>query len=131
MIVEGKVVSIPPAYWGGQMIYTSYVVQVYKIFKGGINTTFIEIPLEGGIVGNDILSIPSCGTLSLAGLGQTGIFFLNNPNISDSTANKNFLVQVILLQRILSFVHSMILGSIKITQTLRKMFTVISKNLQK
>lgn len=91
LIVEGKVVSIPPAYWGGQMIYTSYVVQVYKIFKGDINTTFIEIPLEGGIVGNDILSIPSCGTLSLAGLGQTGIFFLNNPNISDSTANKKFL----------------------------------------
>ena len=90
IIIEGKVVSIPPAYWADRMIYTSYIVQVYKIFNGELNADYIEIPMEGGSVGNVMVDIPSCGTLALAGRGQTAIFFLYIPNPEDSIANKKF-----------------------------------------
>jgi hypothetical protein len=47
--------------------------------------------MPGGSVDNQMLSIASCGTLSLPGKGQTAIFFLNIPNSKDSTINNQFL----------------------------------------
>ncbi len=91
IIIEGKVVSVTPAYWASRMIYTSYIVQVYKLFKGNLTAKFVEIPMEGGTVGNESLDIPSCGTLGLLGREQTGIFFLNTPNPLDTNTNKRFL----------------------------------------
>ncbi len=90
IIIEGKVISVPPAYWADRTIYTSYIIQVYKVFKGNLTTQYIEIPMVGGQVGNESVEIASCGTLSLAGKGQTAIFFLTTPNSLDTNAKKMF-----------------------------------------
>jgi hypothetical protein len=86
LIIEGKIISTTPAYKSGGMIYTSYIVQVYKVFRGSLTTKFIELPMEGGWVGNVGVSIPSCGTVSLVG---AGIFFLSNP--ADSVSKMKYL----------------------------------------
>ena len=103
IIIEGKVISVPPAYWSSRMIYTSYIVQVYKLFKGNLQREFIEIPMEGGWVGDEGVDIPSCGTLGILGKGQTGIFFLSDPpnydpgktiSPSGDTIAKNFVIHL-------------------------------------
>ncbi|MBK5286690.1 MAG: IPT/TIG domain-containing protein, partial [Bacteroidia bacterium] len=74
-IVEGKVVC-KQSFWnsGHNYIYTSNIVEVYKVFKGNIATSNIEIITEGGVVdGKAIIANPS---LKLS-TGQTGIFFVN------------------------------------------------------
>ena len=52
-VIEGKVIS-QVSYWNStnDFIYTSNIVEVYKVFKGNITSNQIEIITEGGIVGN-------------------------------------------------------------------------------
>ena len=53
LVVEGKVLS-KQSYWdaGHKMIYTSNTIEVYKIFKGSLSASTIELLTEGGTVGN-------------------------------------------------------------------------------
>lgn len=53
VVIEGKVIS-QVSFWNpaGDFIYTSNVMEVYKVFKGNITSNQIEVITEGGIVGN-------------------------------------------------------------------------------
>jgi hypothetical protein len=78
-VVEGKVVS-QYSFWDAERrnIYTSNLVEVYKVFKGMLTGIHAEIITEGGIVGNEMhVFTPS---LSLTP-GQMGIFFLEPPKV--------------------------------------------------
>ncbi|MBL7929013.1 MAG: PKD domain-containing protein [Bacteroidia bacterium] len=76
-IVEGKIIS-QQSYWNTNQdfIYTSHVIDVYKVFKGNISGTQIEIITEGGIVGGT--KITAEPNLELQ-TNDIGTFFLNNP----------------------------------------------------
>ncbi|WP_205511044.1 IPT/TIG domain-containing protein [Longitalea arenae] len=77
LIVEGKVTS-QNSFWNNDhtMIYTSNLVEVYKVFKGMVTADEIEIITEGGVVGLDKISTNSLLHLSP---GETGIFFCETP----------------------------------------------------
>lgn len=88
LVVEGTVIS-KQSFWNDDhtMIYTSNIIEVYKIFKGNLNSTQIEIITEGGVVGlNMIKAEPS---LQL-GIGETGVFMCVAPkrikSVSSSAA---------------------------------------------
>lgn len=72
VIVEGKVTS-QYSYWNNahNMIYTSNVVELYKVFKGTVNTASIEIVTEGGTVGLDRITVEP--SLEMA-IGDVGVF---------------------------------------------------------
>jgi PKD repeat protein len=81
VIVEGKVIS-SQSFWnaGQDFIYTAYNIEVYKVFKGGINQLHIELINEGGEIGNTrIVAKPN---LELND-DETGIFFLTAPDVYD------------------------------------------------
>jgi PKD repeat protein len=72
LIVEGEVTA-KNSFWNTShtKIYTSNTIEVYKIFKGELTTSSIEVLTEGGIVGDfKILVEPS---LSL-NVGDVGVF---------------------------------------------------------
>ncbi len=72
LIVEGRVTA-RNSYWDASqsMIYTASTIEVYKIFKGSLSSTSIEILTQGGTVGmNRIVVEPS---LELA-VGDVGVF---------------------------------------------------------
>jgi len=76
LIVEGKVTG-KNSFWNTDqtMIYTSNIIEVYKLFKGGISTASIEILTMGGTVGYDrVIAQPS---LSL-NIGDIGVFTCEN-----------------------------------------------------
>src|SRR3954467_6376018 len=54
LIIEGKVAN-QQSFWNSQhtIIYTSSSIEVYKIFKGTVNTSTVQIITIGGKV-NDI-----------------------------------------------------------------------------
>jgi len=58
LIVEGKVIS-QNSFWNSSadFIYTSNVIEVYKVFKGNVSGGQIEIITEGGIVGNQMIKV--------------------------------------------------------------------------
>ncbi|HET6991970.1 MAG TPA: IPT/TIG domain-containing protein, partial [Bacteroidia bacterium] len=63
LVVEGKVIA-QNSFWNtnNTMIYTSNIIEVYKIFKGDPSVTTIEILTEGGTVGlNKITAEPTLG----------------------------------------------------------------------
>lgn len=72
LIVEGKVVN-QYSYWNSNhtMIYTANEIELYKIFKGNVTTTSIEIITEGGTVGMNRITVEP--TLELT-IGQLGMF---------------------------------------------------------
>jgi hypothetical protein len=71
-ILEGKVIG-QACYWdeAKNHIYTSNLIEVYKIFKGRLSATRVEIITRGGIVGNQMERISN--TLELK-LGDLGVF---------------------------------------------------------
>jgi hypothetical protein len=73
LIVEGKVIS-QKSFWNPRhtMIYTSNKVEVFKIFKGSLRDTTIEVLTQGGSV--DGVSIEASDLLDLL-TDETGIFF--------------------------------------------------------
>lgn len=77
IIAEGKVVA-QKSFWNENhtMIYTSNTVELYKVFKGEVTTSTIEVLTQGGVVNN--YAIVASDLLHLA-KNQTGIFFLQ-PN---------------------------------------------------
>ncbi len=85
LIVEGKVIG-QQSFWdqGHQRIYTSNIIELYKIFKGNTSWSKIEIITEGGTVGNQKMEFTSTLTLSV---GQNGIFFCMPHNVKGSGAN--------------------------------------------
>ena len=84
VIVEGTVVS-QESFWNHphSRIYTSNIVEVYKVFKGNLEIKKIEIITEGGTVGNERQELTS--TLSLT-TGDAGIFICKPHNVNGSTA---------------------------------------------
>ncbi|MEO8087266.1 MAG: PKD domain-containing protein [Bacteroidota bacterium] len=83
-IVEGKIVS-QQSFWnaGHDFIYTSFQVEVYKVFKGGINASTIELINEGGEVGNTkIVAEPNLVLNEL----EVGIFFLTTPDVLNTAS---------------------------------------------
>lgn len=76
LIIEGKVVS-KKAFWNAahNMIYTSNTIEVYKVFKGNLTTTSIEILTMGGTVGFNKITVEPSLNLNL---GEIGIFTCEN-----------------------------------------------------
>jgi hypothetical protein len=76
LIIEGKVTG-KNSFWNEDrsMIYTSNTIEIYKVFKGNIESGVIEIITPGGIVKDKMIRIEP--SLSLAE-NETGIFMLEN-----------------------------------------------------
>lgn len=83
LVIEGEVIS-QKSFWNTEhtRIYTTNVIEVYKIFKGKINSDKIELITLGGKVGNENLEIYPSET---ADIGQTGIFFCNELETKSKT----------------------------------------------
>ena len=79
LLVEGKVIS-KQSFWDAEKehIYTSHKIEVYKIFKGNLNASTIEILTKGGTVGLHAEKVhPS---LQLQNK-NVGLFFLKNNSV--------------------------------------------------
>lgn len=83
VVLEGKVIS-QVSFWNasGDFIYTSNILEVYKVFKGNITTNQIEVITEGGIVGNVMIKAEPSLQFKVNEIGIfMGISALNqNPN---------------------------------------------------
>ncbi|HLG02571.1 MAG TPA: PKD domain-containing protein, partial [Bacteroidia bacterium] len=75
-VVEGKVISKISS-WDSQgtMIYTTHTIEIYKVFKGNITNPTIELLTEGGIVGNQKISVSPSLELNV---GDVGLFTCTN-----------------------------------------------------
>lgn len=73
VVIEGKIIN-RASFWnaGQDFIYTSNIIEVYKVFKGNITTNQVEFITEGGIVGNTMIT--SEPSLDLR-LNDVGILF--------------------------------------------------------
>ncbi len=82
LVVEGKVVS-KSSFWdtNHQNIYTSHVIEVFKVFKGQSQST-IEIITPGGVV--DLEAEVVSNSLRLRG-GDIGVFLLSQVSIDLNT----------------------------------------------
>jgi hypothetical protein len=75
IIFEGKVIS-KSSFWNQAhtRIYTSNVVDVYKVFKGSLVGAQVEIVTDGGIVGKNMQVVTHTLQLDVGGVGIfTGI----------------------------------------------------------
>ena len=89
LLVEGKVLS-KKSFWdaGMQHIYTSNTVEIYKVFKGNITSSTIEIITLGGVVGLEAEKVsPSLQVQK----GVVGLFFLKNSNVNVDHLNKGLV----------------------------------------
>jgi len=70
LIIEGKVIS-KNSFWNTErkMIYTSNIIEVYKVFKGNLITTNVEILTTGGIVGMDKIVVEPSLELEISDVG--------------------------------------------------------------
>ena len=70
LIVEGKVIS-KKSFWNTErkMIYTSNTIEVYKVFKGNLINTNIEVLSMGGIVGMDKIVVEPSLELEIGEIG--------------------------------------------------------------
>jgi hypothetical protein len=75
-IFEGKVLS-KSSFWNDQHtnIYTSNVVEVYKIFKGTLSSSQVEVMTLGGLVGTSLERVDP--ELQLQE-GETGVFLMQH-----------------------------------------------------
>ncbi len=83
LIIEGKVVS-QYSFWNSSQtfIYTSNVIDVYKVFKGNVTVNQVEVITEGGIIGNTMITAEPALQLRL---NDIGVFFgipAQVPNVS-------------------------------------------------
>lgn len=85
LVVEGKVIA-KKSFWDAdhKMIYTSYTIDVYKVFKGE-SYKQIEVIVKGGIVGLNAFIVSH--SLKL-GKGLTGVFTLYESNLNIGLTNK-------------------------------------------
>lgn len=91
VIIEGKVIYVTPAYWNvqtkhsyGHEPYRSYIVKVYKVFKGDVNQQYIEIPIVGGQIGDMVVTV--LDGPSMLPIGKIGLLFLTFPPDTDWSA---------------------------------------------
>jgi len=86
LIIEGSVIS-KTSYWNEDKskIYTSNMVDVYKIFKGKLLNNQIEVVTEGGIVDDYWVRINPALEVTI---GETGIFLLNTNDDKKANSNK-------------------------------------------
>lgn len=92
VIFEGKVIS-SKSYWDEKHfnIYTANVVEVYKVFKGNLTSSTVELITNGGTVGSERETVTH--TLELEN-GYVGVFMVNpetikpvqNPNLKSYRA---------------------------------------------
>jgi PKD repeat protein len=87
LVIEGKVVA-GESYWdvNHRMIYTMSTVEVYKVFKGSVTTTSINIITEGGTVGFDRVSASPGLELHI---GDVGVFANISNKLPVSTYQNN------------------------------------------
>ncbi len=73
LIIEGRVIAVH-SFWNEShdMIYTSNVVEILKVFKGSVVNETIEVLTEGGIVGETMIKDDPSLQLNL---NDAGIFF--------------------------------------------------------
>ncbi len=92
-IIEGKVVS-KTSFWNAAhtVIFTANKVKVYKIFKGGLTDTYIDVLTQGGTVGVESMEASDLLTLET---NDIGVFFLF-PNVLNlkSPVSNNTLMDV-------------------------------------
>lgn len=76
VIVEGKIIS-KNSFWNASndFIYTSNVIEVYKVFKGSVTASQIEIITEGGSIGNQLIKAEPALNLEI---NDVGVFFLKS-----------------------------------------------------
>ena len=86
-VLEGKVIA-KASYWDDnhKMIYTANTVEVYKVFKGKLNTEIVEVITLGGFVGDK--GIVASHVLNLK-MGELGVFTLNEDDTKLSAAHKS------------------------------------------
>lgn len=91
LVFEGKVMS-KSSFWNKERthIYTANVVSVYKVFKGDLNNSTLELITVGGIVG-DVMERVSYG-LELQE-GQIGVFTCIPNSASTVRSSKNLQVK--------------------------------------
>lgn len=92
LIVEGTVTE-QYSYWNTShtMIYTASKIELYKIFKGSVNTDAIEIITEGGTVDMDRITVEP--TLQLT-VGDVGVFTCIAPErVQNNVTSRNALPQ--------------------------------------
>ena len=87
LVFEAKVLS-KTSFWDTDRrhIYTSNLLSVYKVFKGQLNSSTVEVITIGGIVGNEMEKV-SYG-LDLKE-GSVGVFTCIPNNIKLTKASKN------------------------------------------
>ena len=93
IIVEGKIIS-QKAFWNPEhtVIYTANTLHIYKVFKGNITSTQIEILTQGGSIGNRCLVVSEVLQLRK---GETGMFFCNESSLHlHSPSTNNILFDV-------------------------------------
>lgn len=92
-IFEGKVIS-KTSFWNTQhtLIYTSNTIEVYKVFKGGITTSQVEVITEGGMIDDRMITVEPGLNLTI---GDIGIFTASVSLIHDplSATDKNVVFQ--------------------------------------
>lgn len=91
VIFEGKVMS-KYSFWNQKhtKIYTSNVVEVYKVFKGDSVSTIVEVLTEGGQVDNQI---QSASELLMLSVGDVGIF-MAYPEVEVSTSKQDMVTKL-------------------------------------
>lgn len=79
-IVEARVVA-KECTWDAahENIYTVNTLEVYRVFKGQVNTQTIELVTEGGLVGDEMLRVSPALTVEL---GEVGVFMLKANTIT-------------------------------------------------
>jgi len=72
VIIEGEVIS-KTSFWDAahRNIYTSNIIEVYKVFKGSLAVAQVEIITEGGIVGTEMHKVSHSLQLKK---GDVGVF---------------------------------------------------------
>jgi hypothetical protein len=91
LVFEGKVLQ-KSSFWDTDRrhIYTSNLVSVYKVFKGQLSNSIVEVITIGGIVGDQMEKV-SYG-LDLQE-GSLGVFTCIPNNIKLSSSSKNLRIQ--------------------------------------
>ncbi len=86
LVLEGKVTGTK-SYWNEahDKIYTANTIEVYKTFKGNVNSETVELITEGGIVGDTWIKVEPALSLSV---GEVGVFLCNN-NVASNYKSAN------------------------------------------
>lgn len=81
-VFEGKVLD-QTSFWNPEhtRIFTANNVEVYKVFKGAVSVSNVEVIYEGGIVGNDMETVSHGLELTK---GDYGIFLLQSASVINS-----------------------------------------------